>query len=90
MRHLYHRGKGGVKIETMLPTAVMTHGILIDSIYEIGAAPLLLVNHNMPTPRIFGCVAGKGVTGAFSGCVAAKRLSAIGGESTEDRSRVGG
>jgi len=22
MRHLYHRGKGGVKIETMHPTAV--------------------------------------------------------------------
>src|SRR5712672_3276597 len=73
------------------PNAVMTHGMLIGSICEIGAAPLLLVNHNMPTPpRIFGCVAGKGVTGAFRGCVAAKRLSAIDGESTEGRPRVGG
>ena len=52
MRHLYHLGKGGVKIETMHPTAVMTHGMLIGSICEIGAAPLL-VNHNMPRPPDF-------------------------------------
>jgi len=53
MRHLYHRGKGGVKIETMLSTAVMTREMLIGSICEIGAAPLLLVNHNMPHPPYF-------------------------------------
>ena len=64
--------------------------MLIGSICKIGPAALLVVNHNMPHPRIFGCVAGKGVTGAFRGCVAAKRLSAIDGESTEGRPRVGG
>ena len=56
MRHLYHRGKGGVKIETMHPTAVMTHGMLIGWICKIGAAPLLLVNHNMPPPPVFSDV----------------------------------
>ena len=43
-----------------------------------------------PTPRVFGCVAGKGVTAAFCGCVAAKRLSAICREGTENRPKVGG
>ena len=36
--------------------------MLIGSICKIGPAALLVVNHNMPHPRIFGCVAGKGVT----------------------------
>jgi len=53
MRHLYHRGKGGVKIETMHPMAVMTHGILIESICEIGQRRCWLVNHNMPHPPYF-------------------------------------
>jgi hypothetical protein len=40
MRHLYHRGKGGVKIETMRQRR--TYGMLIGSIGEIGPAELLV------------------------------------------------